>query len=262
MKRRLFSVLATVLILFSIIPTSTSVYASTVDSVTKVIEVELDSESDASEASKLVNNVVSDVASSSGKKLYLYPSVMQDLSSSERKEAVNDMVVAIRNSNLSSPDKNRASSGIVELDSGTSAAARLLEEDVSSELREATAEYNIFSKYINKVLGFMVYILVVGFTITIFCDISYISVPFIRGLIDLTAKEEGGRPRFLITNEAYRVVLDTEASDSKSIVMVCYIKKMWLPILVLSIVIGYMLRGQIFSFVGSILDLISGIFED
>lgn len=262
MKRRLLYVLATVLVLFSIIPTSTSVSASTVDSVTKVIEVELDSESDATTASKLANSIVADVASCSGKKLYLYPTVMQDYSSGERKDLVNDMVYQIRNSKMSDPDKNRASSGIIELDSGTSAAARLLEEDVSSELREATAKYGILSKYINPVLGFIIYVLVIGFTITIFCDISYISVPFIRGIIDLTAKEEGGRPRFLITNEAYRTVIDTESSDSKSIVIVCYIRKMWLPILVLSIVIGYMLKGEIFSFVGAILDMISGIFED
>lgn len=261
MRRGIISVLATLLVLFSIIPTSTSVFASTVDSVTKVIEVELDTAVDATTASNTINAIVPDVSSCSDKKLYLYPTVMEEFSTSERKDLINDMVYAIRNSTMTDPDKNRASSGIIDLDGSTAVVARLLEEDVSGELREATSQYSSLSKYINPVLGFMIYVLVIGFTVTIFCDISYVSVPFIRGIIDLTAKEEGGRPRFLITNEAYRTVIDTESSDSKSIVLLCYIKKMWLPVLVLSIVIGYMLRGEIFTFVGSVLDLLSGIFE-
>lgn len=245
-----------------IMPASTYIHAETKDSVTKVIEVDLDDESSASTASTTLNTVVTDVASYSEKKLYLYPTTLRGYSAKDKKEIVNKMVLLIRNSKLSSPEKNRITSGVTELDSGTSAAARLLEDDVSGELREATSKYNVLSKYINPVLGFMMYVLVIGFTVTIFCDISYISVPFVRGLIDLTAKEESGRPRFLITNEAYRTVIDTEASDSKSIVLICYVKKMAVPMFVLAIVIAYMLRGQIFSFVGFILDLVSGIFED
>lgn len=235
--------------------------AGTSDSVQGIIEVKLDSEQDAKTAVNALNGVVANVASSSGKNLYLYPSAMDSMDSAEQRGAVDDMAIAIRETNISDADKNRVNSGVSELLGNVASAVELLDSDVGEEIKEATVWYNWIAEYTNPVLGFIVYFIIFGAVLTFFIDISYLAVPIIRGLLDMTAKNEGEKPRFFVTKEAYRCVIDTEGTDNKKIALIAYFKKTWLQYSVLVIVILYMLRGSIFAFMGWVLDLFSGFYS-
>lgn len=234
--------------------------AGTSDSTQGIIEIKLDKSEDATTAVSKLNGVVANVASSSERTLYLYSSAMNGMSASEQREAVDDMAIAIRESGISDADKNRINSGVSELLGNVASAVELLDSDVSEELKDATVWYNWIAEYTNPVLGFILYFIIFGAVLTFFIDISYVSVPIVRGLLDMTAKNEGEKPRFLVTKEAYRCVIDTEGTDNKKIALIAYFKKTWLQYSVLVIVILYMLRGSIFAFMGWVLDLFSGFY--
>lgn len=232
--------------------------AGTSDNVQGIIEVKLDSEQSASTAVTKLNGVVADVSSSSGNTLYLYPSAISDLSSADQRSAVDDMALAIRETNIKKEDKNRINTGVTELWGSVASAVELLDSDVSEEIKEATVWYNWIAKYTNPVLGFILYFIIFGAVLAFFIDISYLTVPIVRGLLDMTARNEGEKPRFLVTKEAYRCVIDTEGTDNRKIALIEYFKKTWVQYSVLVVVILYMLRGSIFAFMGWVLDLFSG----
>lgn len=130
--------------------------------------------------------------------------------------------------------------------------------------------YAPFSGTVGTILGVIAILIMAFLAITMVLDIAYIAIPTFQLFIDGNGSgnggQGGGKKKSFISHEAMEAVQMAEGGQggggqsggSNKLAISIYIKKRVLMLVVLGICLLYLVSGNIFSLVGSLIDLLSG----
>lgn len=119
--------------------------------------------------------------------------------------------------------------------------------------------YEPFSGPIGIAIALVAIIMMGLLALTLALDLLYITVPLARTMVKDDGKSNG--KSVLISHEAIAAVKSAEDGEGKGVALWAYLKKRFVCILVLAFCLVLLIQGQIFSFVGSIVDLTIGLFN-
>lgn len=126
--------------------------------------------------------------------------------------------------------------------------------------------YEPFSGVVGTCLALGAILIMAALGLVMVVDLSYIGIPFFRGMVDGDGSSgQGGKPKF-ISHEAYSAVQTAEGgqggsgqdSGSKKTAVGLYFKKRVVMLVILGVCLLYLIQGQIYTLVAWILDLLSG----
>lgn len=127
----------------------------------------------------------------------------------------------------------------------------------------ANAIYQPFAGPVGIVLGLLSIVIVAFLGVVMATDIAYITLPPLRMFI---TEGEGQGQKFvksnIISNDAIKAVQWAEESDAQSAsgkqALGFYFKRRVFSLVILGICLLYLVQGQLYTFVGYILDIVSG----
>lgn len=128
----------------------------------------------------------------------------------------------------------------------------------------ANAIYQPFSGLVSTILGLIAVLLMAFLGIVLVCDICYIALPPVRNFV---ADDDGGhgkiaKSKMFSYDAIYAVQCAEQNSDGGSgsgkQALGIYLKRRVVMLIILGICLMYLIQGQIYTFVGWILDLVSG----
>lgn len=125
----------------------------------------------------------------------------------------------------------------------------------------ANAIYQPFSGIVGTVLGLLSVLLMAFLGIVMVLDISYIALPPMRMLTSEESKGKGLKSNLISNDAIYAVRVAEDQNDgdgSKKQALGIYLKRRIPMLILLGICLLYLVQGQIYAFVGWILDLVSG----
>lgn len=202
-----------------------------------------------------LNGVVSEIASkgSGEHTVILYESALDNISKSDRKDTINSLMIAVNKTSIDESDKSKINNALADMMGDTSMVIEALDSNVSEELDEAISGYGFLSQWINPVLGFLTYGLVVLFVLSTVIDILYLCVEPIAMILRRKDKRPWG-----VSREAVKAEKECdECRDIRNVLLV-YGKHRAVIMICVLLIILYMIRGTIFSKVGELIDLFSG----
>lgn len=137
----------------------------------------------------------------------------------------------------------------------------VLLENVKPDYVTANRIMAPFSGLLGTILGLGSILIMSVIAIVILADIMYIALPPFR--LFMSDDENGGMPKSkIISHDAIYAVQkaegDTSGNGSPKMALAIYFKRRVLTLIVLGICLMYLVSGQIYTFVGYILDLVSG----
>lgn len=186
-------------------------------------------------------------------KMSLYKGSTQALKSKMMEYALN----SIESSSMSTITKNKVYNFISSQDESTSSLVRQLSTDVNADFADAYLIFKPFSGVIGTILGVFVIAIFLTITFMVLVDISYISIPIVKDF--LTPDNANARPKF-VSNEAWYAIKEVETANSKKKeVLFVYLKSKSIQFFALSICILYLVSGEIYNLIGSMMDAFSGI---
>ena len=115
--------------------------------------------------------------------------------------------------------------------------------------------YEPFSGVVGTILGLGAVLIMALLGIVMVADIAYIALPPVRMLAD--GKEKGGIGSHLFSAEALHAVEKAEKDDKNALAY--YFKKRVIMLIVLGICLLYLIQGRIYTLVGWVLNLLSGV---
>jgi hypothetical protein len=125
--------------------------------------------------------------------------------------------------------------------------------------------YQPFSGIIGTILGLGAILILAFIGIVIVSDIAFITLPPYRALlggVDGGDSERGKTAKFLVSHEAVSSVRESENSDGGQggykYAIGIYLKRRIIALIILGIALLYLVQGQIYVFVGFIMDLVQG----
>lgn len=197
------------------------------------------------------------------------------LKRSDKEKLVRDMITAADNAVETRPNVNEdtKSSWLQGLQSQPGMGTRLLAtllQNTQPDFVTANRIYEPFSGPVGVVLGLGAVLIMLGITITMTADVSWIAIPMFRNFTEVEAEgagSSGGSSGFkLISHEAISAVRESEgggggSSDGSTgwkYAIGIYLKRRVVMLVILGICLMYLIQGQIFVLVGMILDLFSG----
>ena len=176
------------------------------------------------------------------------------LDADKRKKLMEVTLNSINNSkNLGKRDQNRFYNFVTEQDETTASMVRELSTSVGGDFVTAMAWFKPFSGLLSTILGFLALLIVALFTLSVLIDIAYLGLPvFRRALYDASDK----KPK-LISNEAHMSIREAEAnSNHYTNCFGLYFKRIVKTYIIIGVTLAYLLNGQIFEFVGFIIDVL------
>lgn len=121
--------------------------------------------------------------------------------------------------------------------------------------------YQPFSGVIGTLMGILSILIIALLGLVMVLDIAYIVLPPFRMLVgDESGNSNGGKgiTSHLISSNAKKAVETAENGDGDKQALAIYFKKQVIALIILGICIMYLINGQIYTFVGWLLDLVSG----
>lgn len=126
--------------------------------------------------------------------------------------------------------------------------------------------YEPFSGTVGTILGIVAILIMAFLAITMVLDLAYIAIPTFQLFIDGDGGGQGGgKKKSFISQEAMDAVQGAASGggqggqgDSSKLAVGIYFKKRVLMLVVLGICLLYLVSGNIFAFVGWLIDLLSG----
>ena len=119
--------------------------------------------------------------------------------------------------------------------------------------------YEPFSGPIGIAIALVAIVMMGLLALTLALDLLYITVPLARTMVKDDGNSSG--KSVLVSHEAIAAVKSAEDGEGKGVALWSYLKKRFVCILVLAFCLVLLIQGQIFSFVGSIVDLTIGLFN-
>ena len=122
--------------------------------------------------------------------------------------------------------------------------------------------YQPFSGIVGTALGLGAILILAILGIVIVSDIAFITLPPYRGLMGESDGDKKGVAKFLVSHEATSAVREAEGSDSGQgsykYAIGIYLRRRAIALIILGICLLYLVQGQIYVFVGFIMDLVQG----
>ena len=122
--------------------------------------------------------------------------------------------------------------------------------------------YQPFSGIVGTFLGLGAILILAILGIVIVSDIAFITLPPYRGLMGESDGDKKGMAKFLVSHEATSAVREAEGSDSGQgsykYAIGIYLRRRAIALFILGICLLYLVQGQIYVFVGFIMDLVQG----
>ena len=135
-------------------------------------------------------------------------------------------------------------------------------EDTNPDFVTARKWYKPFSGPISTILAVMAILVMSLLGIVIAADIFYITIPPVRLFVDEKGDNGNVPVSKIFSHAAISAVKEVEEGNdasSKKHAIGIYFKNRVIEIIILCICLLYLVNGQIYTFVGWILDLVSGI---
>lgn len=178
------------------------------------------------------------------------------LSVKERERFMETVLLAIKESGLSSQIKNKFYNFVAEQDTTTSAAVKFLQSDTSADFVNAASWFKPFGSAAGIVLGFLSLCIFLFIGLSIILDIFYLAVPMFRMFIE----KDKGKPR-VISNEAYSSAMEAERGSSYQSSVSLYLKRRIPALIVVCIAVGYLISGQIYNMVVYFIDSFTWVID-
>lgn len=143
-----------------------------------------------------------------------------------------------------------------ELQDNPGMGSRILQQTLGQtkpDFVSANAIYKPFSGMVGTLIALVAVIMMALLALTLAVDLMYITVPPARGLV-----KEDGTSR-LVSHEAISAVKQAEDGEGKGVALGYYLKKRFVCILVLAFCLVLLIQGEIFNFVGTMVDLAFGL---
>lgn len=122
--------------------------------------------------------------------------------------------------------------------------------------------YQPFSGIVGTALGLGAILILAILGIVIVSDVAFITLPPYRGLMGESDGDKKGAAKFLVSHEATSAVREAEGSDSGQgsykYAIGIYLRRRAIALVILGICLLYLVQGQIYVFVGFIMDLVQG----
>ena len=179
----------------------------------------------------------------------------------QKQDVMSATLSSINSSSLIQRDKTRLYNFVCDLDKSTASLVRQLSEDVDADFARGYSWFKPFSGGISTFLGFMTIIIFVVLALSILVDTAYLAIPIFRlGIESVCSKNGGGNEKpFMISNEAYRAVLQSESDpNSNKSAMSLYLKSKTVQFIIIAICLLYLVGGKLFDFVARLIDAFNG----
>lgn len=195
----------------------------------------------------------------------------QTLTSAAQAEVVSDIA---KNSNAAIDETDTVSESTVqnwwkELQSKDGVGSKFLNEilkNTKPDFVTANAIYEPFSGLVGTVLGVIAVLLMAFLGIVMVCDISYIALPPVRNLVADDDGDKSGhkiaKSKIFSHDAIYAVQCAENNTDGGSgggkQALGIYLKRRIVMLIILGICLMYLVQGQIYTFVGWLLNLLNG----
>jgi hypothetical protein len=225
--------------------------------------------SDDEATSALMDSITKTVNSSVGGKYFLVyskdgllsfsSSIYRALEKNDQRKLMRFTLKTVKESQLPSKVKTKVTTFISDQDRLVADSIQALNSDTSSELSAGYVWFLPFASPASTVLGFLAIIIFVFLTVSIVIDTAYLTVGIFRQFL-----ESGeGKPKF-VSGEAWDTAKEVDNSlqsgTYKDYLLVYFRKRIGIFILT-SIVLAYLISGQIYSIFTTLLEVFEEIFS-
>ena len=225
--------------------------------------------SDDEATSALMESITKTVNSSVGGKYFLVyskdgllsfsSSIYRALEKDDQRKLMRFTLKTVKESQLPSKVKTKVTTFISDQDRLVADSIQALNSDTSSELSAGYVWFLPFASPASTVLGFLAIVIFVFLTVSIVIDTAYLTVGIFRQFL-----ESGeGKPKF-ISGEAWDTAKEVDNSlqsgTYKDYLVVYFRKRIGIFILT-SIVLAYLISGQIYSIFTTLLEVFEEIFS-
>jgi hypothetical protein len=225
--------------------------------------------SDDEATSALMESITRTVNSSVGGKNFLVyskdgllsfsSSIYRAMEKDDQRKVMRFTLKTVKESQLPSKVKTKVTTFISEQDRLVADSIQALNSDTSSELSAGYVWFLPFASPASTVLGFLSIVIFVFLTVSIVIDTAYLTVGIFRQFL-----ESGeGKPKF-VSGEAWDTAKEVDNSlqsgTYKDYLLVYFRKRIGIFILT-SIVLAYLISGQIYSIFTTLLEVFEEIFN-
>lgn len=225
--------------------------------------------SDDEATSALMESITKTVNSSVGGKNFLVyskdgllsfsSSIYRALEKDDQRKLMRFTLKTVKESQLPSKVKTKVTTFISDQDRLVADSIQALNSDTSSELSAGYVWFLPFASPASTVLGFLAIVIFVFLTVSIVIDTAYLTVGIFRQFL-----ENGeGKPKF-VSGEAWDTAKEVDNSlqsgTYKDYLVVYFRKRIGIFILT-SIVLAYLISGQIYSIFTTLLEVFEEIFS-
>lgn len=185
--------------------------------------------------------------------------IYRSLSKEDQRKVMSFALKTIKESQLPTKVKTKVTTFISDQDRTVADSIQALNSDTSSELSSGYAWFIPFASPFSTMLGVFAIIIFVFLTVSIVVDVAYLTVGVFRQFL-----ENGeGRPKF-VSGEAWETAKEVDMSlqsgTYKDYLGVYFRKRMGILILT-SIILAYLISGQIYSVFTTLLDVLRELFN-
>jgi len=225
--------------------------------------------SDDEATSALMESITKTVNSSVGGKYFLVyskdgllsfsSSIYRALEKDDQRKLMRFTLKTVKESQLPSKVKTKVTTFISDQDRLVADSIQALNSDTSSELSAGYVWFLPFASPASTVLGFLAIVIFVFLTVSIVIDTAYLTVGIFRQFL-----ESGeGKPKF-VSGEAWDTAKEVDNSlqsgTYKDYLVVYFRKRIGIFILT-SIVLAYLISGQIYSIFTTLIEVFEEIFS-
>lgn len=186
-------------------------------------------------------------------------SIYRSLSKDDQRKTMSFALKTIKESQLPSKVKTKVTNFIADQDRTVADSIQALNSDTSSELSSGYAWFIPFASPFSTVLGVLAIIIFVFLTVSLVVDVAYLTVGIFRQFL-----ENGeGRPKF-VSGEAWETAREVDMSLQSGTYkdyLVVYFRKRMSILILTSIVLAYLISGQIYGIFTTLLDVIRELFN-
>lgn len=174
-----------------------------------------------------------------------------------RRDFMEKALLGTKESGLGTQVKNKVYNFIEEQDSTTSSAVKYLRSDTSADFATASTWFKPFGSVFGVILGILSLFIFMFIGVSILIDIAYMALPGVRILLE---GGKSGKPKW-VSIEAYSSIKESEdfVQNNYKDYMGLYFKKRVPSIISISVALGYLISGQIYSIIVYIIDSFSWI---
>lgn len=213
-------------------------------------------------STKTINSAVGDknllVYSKDGM-LSFSSSIYRSLSKDDQRKTMSFALKTIKESQLPSKVKTKVTNFIADQDRTVADSIQALNSDTSSELSSGYAWFIPFASPFSTFLGVLAIVIFVFLTVSLVVDVAYLTVGIFRQFL-----ENGeGRPKF-VSGEAWETAREVDMSLQSGTYkdyLVVYFRKRMSILILTSLVLAYLISGQIYGIFTTLLDVIRELFN-